>query len=63
MSLTLGGVERHAIGRPESRILARHDAFARERWTHRGSLHAIFNEPERENLFEDLLEQVFGLKG
>jgi len=26
-------------------------------------LHAIFNEPERENLFEDRLEQAFGLKG
>jgi len=48
-------VERPIIRRTESQI-----------WGARknpGLLRGIFNEPERENVFEDLLEWACGLKG
>jgi alpha-beta hydrolase superfamily lysophospholipase len=56
-------VERPAIRRTESQIFAQLGASEKELRTYSGLLHEIFNEPERENVSEDLLEWACGLKG
>ena len=47
----------------ESQIFARLGESERELRAYSGSLREIFNELERENVFEDLFEWAGGLKG
>ena len=44
-------------------FFAQLDAAERRLLTYPGLLHEIFNEPEGEGVFEDLLEWLRGLKG
>jgi alpha-beta hydrolase superfamily lysophospholipase len=56
-------VERPAIRRTQSQTFAQLAASEKRLGTCPGLLHEIFNEPEREDVFEDLLEWASGLKG